>query len=246
MSYIKDDYSKELKIIHTKVNPSLTENSNSPRKLNKQPEKLQDLRVPSIIVLFIFNNIFGFLAYHFSVSSKNEWRKQNYKKAKENFKSSLTYLLIGILLGLTTYSLLIALYVNHKHLFCSVGNDLHIQNVVENRNGCGGKCVKTNFISINSSGILQTLVRSDGTTTFSLFSLVNDTSLTSNDTTLFVATEMTKVFNFTATNELCKSDEMTTMEIWNTSLITATDQTEPTVSSGTTTITNILDTLSTT
>ncbi|VDI73873.1 Hypothetical predicted protein [Mytilus galloprovincialis] len=248
MAYSKDGYFKDLQIIHTKVNPSPRETLYFPsRKRNKHREKLPDLRVPSVIVLFIFNNIFGFLAYHFAVSSKNEWTKENYKKAKEHFKSSLTYLLIGILFGLTTYTLLITLYVNHTHLFCSTGNDVHIQNVVKNKkNGCGGKCVKTNFISINSSGTFQTIVRSDGTTSFSLFSLVNDTLLTSNNTTLFIATEMTKIYNFTATNELCKTDEMTTTEIWNTSLFSSADQTESTFTSITTNVTNTFDTLSTT
>ena len=196
----------------------------------------------------ITNKITHLIVCFFSVSSKNEWTKENYKKAKEHFKSSLTYLLIGILFGLTTYTLLIALYVNHKHLFCSTGNDLHIQNVVKNKkNGCGGKCVKTNFISINSSGTFQTIVRSDGTTSLSLFSKFNDTLLTSNDTTLFIATEMTKTYNFTATDELCKTDEMTTTEIWNTSLISSTDQTTESIyTSITTSVTNTLDSLSTT
>ncbi|XP_063425664.1 uncharacterized protein LOC134709433 [Mytilus trossulus] len=249
MAYSHDGYFKDLQIIHTKVNPSPRDTSDSSsRKLNKHRRKLPDLRVPSVIVLFVFNNIFGFLAYHFAVSSKNEWKKENYKKSKEHFKSSLTYLLIGILFGLTTYTLLIALYVNHTHLFCSTGNDVHIQNVVKNmNNGCGGKCVKSNFISINSTGAFQTILRSDGTTTFSLFSVVNDTLWTSNDTALFIATEMTKVYNFTGTDEFCKTDEMTTTEIWNTRLFSSTDQTtESTNTSITTSVTNMLDTLSTT
>lgn len=67
MAYSKDGYFKDLQIIHTKINPLPRETSDSPaRKLNKNQEKLPDLRVPSVIVLFIFNNIFGFLAYHFA------------------------------------------------------------------------------------------------------------------------------------------------------------------------------------
>lgn len=67
MKYSQDGYSKDLQIIHAKVNSSPRDTSFSPScKFNKDQEKLPDPKVPSVIVLFILNNIFGFLAYHFA------------------------------------------------------------------------------------------------------------------------------------------------------------------------------------
>ena len=63
-------YRKDLKIIHSKILPE-PDNVYIPRReVIRQPWKPRAYTVPSLIVLFFFNNILGFLAYYFS--GKNE------------------------------------------------------------------------------------------------------------------------------------------------------------------------------
>lgn len=62
------DVRNDLKLIRLKVNQSQHCHSDQHNADNTKSTNMEnrDLRLPSVVVLFLFNNICGFLAYHYA------------------------------------------------------------------------------------------------------------------------------------------------------------------------------------